>query len=140
MGCWKQCVFLVLLSNQCERTGKEGLRASITLCNTLTSQCAHVTKCYTQHTYTCTHRPPRFCLTGWEKDGVCVFVSAAVRCSYHPAEEAGQISVLVAKTWTTYGTDSTHFNTQTHTHSRRHPVLKGLAAVLKPSDSQSGDR
>ena len=80
---------------------------------------------------------------------VCVFISAAVRCSYQPPEEGGQISALVAETWTTYGTDSTRFDTHTHTlswrhthtHSRRHPrFLKGLAAVLKPSDSQSGDR
>lgn len=73
---------------------------------------------------------------------VCVFISAAGRRSYQPPEEVGQISVLVAKTWATHGTDSTHFDTHSHkdTHSRRHPVLKGLAAVLKPSDSQSGDR
>ncbi len=124
MGCWKRCVFLVLLSNQCERTGKEGLRASITLCNTLTSQCAHVTKRYSQHTHTCTHRPPGFVsLAGKIMVCVCVFISAAVRCSYQPPEEAGQISVLVAKTWATYGTDSTYVDThaytktQTHTHT-----------------------
>lgn len=63
---------------------------------------------------------------------VCVFISVAVRCSYQPPEEAEQISLLVAKTWTTYGTDNTRFDTNAHTDTRQETArIKGFGSRVE---------